>query len=108
MNKRNLWSRILTIAGGIAIVAGAIDPIDGALLSVLGGGLFALGAYLGQAERRVIAYKVLAFIMMAIGFGVFWKLIVVEGMRLGPSAWPNSRLFPPLPSYNVGLLPKGH
>lgn len=58
MNPRRLWSRILIIAGGIAMLAGAVNPVGGALLILLGNGLVALGMFLGQSERRWIAYRV--------------------------------------------------
>ena len=37
MNNRKLWSKILTIVGGIAMVIGAIDPLEGSLLILPGG-----------------------------------------------------------------------
>ena len=35
MNARVLWSRILVILGGIAMLLGAVDPLEGSLLSRL-------------------------------------------------------------------------
>ena len=32
MNARTLWSRILKVGGGIAMVLGTLDPLEGSLL----------------------------------------------------------------------------
>jgi hypothetical protein len=69
MNTPNLWSRILVIAGGIAMVIGAIDPMEGALLILPGSGMVALGTFIARSERRLIAYRVWVFILIAIGGG---------------------------------------
>ena len=52
MNTRNLWSRILIVAGGIALAVGGLDPMEGSVLILPGGGLLALGTYLGGASGR--------------------------------------------------------
>ena len=46
MNARNLWARILIIAGSIAMLIGAIDPMEGSLVILPGSGLVALGTFL--------------------------------------------------------------
>ena len=79
MNTRDLWSKILTVVGGLAMVVGAIDPLEGSVLILPGSGLMALGAYLGQAERRLVAYKVWAFVLVAMGVGAMWGLSVAGG-----------------------------
>lgn len=89
MNTRNLWSRILTVVGGIATVVGAVDPLEGSLLILPGAAFLAAGAWLGQAERRVIACKVTAFILVASGFAVLWALSFAGGCggQTGRSMW---------------------
>jgi len=74
MDARNLWSRILIIVGGIAMLVGAIDPMEGSLLILPGSGLVALGTHLGKGERRLITYRVWVFILVAIGVGALWGL----------------------------------
>jgi len=44
------WARILLIAGYIAMLVGAIDPIEGSLLILPGSGLVVLGTYLGGQQ----------------------------------------------------------
>jgi MFS family permease len=89
MNTRNLWSRILVIAGCIAMVVGAIDPMEGSLLILPGSGMVALGTFIAQGERRLIVYRVWVFILIAIGVGAFWALSEVGGFggSSGHSMW---------------------
>jgi hypothetical protein len=65
MNTRTLWSRILKVVGGIAMVLGTLDPMEGSLLILPGSGLVALGMYLGSKERRTVLYWTWAFILIA-------------------------------------------
>lgn len=102
MNARNLWSKILIIAGGIGMSVGAIDPMEGSLLILPGSGLFALGTYLGQAERRLITYRVTVFILIAIGVAALWGLSAVGGFggTSGHSIWWGLLILP----YVIGWL----
>ena len=108
-NTRNLWSKILTVVGGIAMVVGAIDPMEGSLLIVPGAGLMALGAYLAQAERRVIAYRVWVFILIAIGVGALWGLSAVGGFggSSGRSMWWGVLILPYLIGWSMGIWGPG-
>jgi len=109
MNTRELWSKILTVVGGIAMVIGGIDPMEGSLLILPGSGLFALGAYLGQAERRVVVCKVWAFILVAMGVGALWGLSAVGGFggSSGRSMWWAVLLLPYLIGWNVAVWGPG-
>jgi len=105
MNKRGLWSRILIIVGGIAMLVGAIDPMEGSLLILPGSGLLALGTYLGQRERRLIAYRVWVFILIAIGVGAAWGLTAVGGFggTSGHSMWWGVLILPYLIGWAMGI-----
>jgi hypothetical protein len=110
MNTRNLWSQILVIVGGIGMVVGAVDPLEGSLLILPGSGLLALGTYLGRAERRAIAYKVWAFVLIAIGFGGMWGLTAIGGIggSTGRSLWWGLLAFLPfLIGWNTGIWGPG-
>ena len=89
MSARRLWSRILFTVGGIAMLVGAIDPIEGSLLILPGSGLVALGTFLEQRERRLIAYRVWVFVLIAIGVGASWGLTTAGsiGGSDGVSPW---------------------
>jgi hypothetical protein len=56
MNTRTLWSRIFKVVGGIAMLLGTLDPMEGLLLILSGSGMVALGMFLGGKERRTVLY----------------------------------------------------
>ena len=89
MNARKLWSRILITVGSIAMLVGAIDPMEGSLVILPGSLLVALGTFLGQSERKLIAYRVWVFILIAIGVGAMWGLTMAGGFggKSGHSMW---------------------
>jgi hypothetical protein len=105
MNARSLWPNILVIAGGIGMVVGAVDPLEGSLLILPGSGLLALGTYLGQAERRVVASKVAAFVLILVGVGALWGLSFVGGFggTSGHSMWWGLLILPYLVGWNMGI-----
>ena len=49
-----LWSRILKVVGGIAMLLGTLDPPEGWLLILPGSGLVALGMSLGRKDRKTV------------------------------------------------------
>jgi hypothetical protein len=83
-NARSIWSRILIIAGSIALLVGALDPMEGSVVILPGSGLVALGTFLGQSGRRLIAFRVCVFILIAIGVGAMFGLSMAGGFG-GPS-----------------------
>jgi hypothetical protein len=109
MNTRNRWSKTLTIVGGIALAVGAIDPMEGSLAILPGTALLALGTWLGQAERRVVAWKVWALILIAIGVGAMWGLSMVGGFggSSGRSGWWGLLLLPYLIGWSMGMWGPG-
>lgn len=102
MNLRMLWSRILKVLGGIAMVAGTLDPLEGSLLLLPGSGLVALGVYLGGKDRRTVLYWAWAFVLIAVGVGALFGLSAVGGFggASGRSMWWGLLLLP----YAVGWL----
>jgi hypothetical protein len=109
MNARELWSRILVIAGGIAMLVGALDLLEGSAVILPGSGLFALGAFLGQHERRFIAYRVWVFILIAIGVGALWGLSAIGGIggASGHSMWWGALILPYLIGWFMGIWGPG-
>ena len=105
MNARELWSRILAVAGGVAMLVGAIDPLEGSLLILPGSALVALGAFLARAERRLVAYRVWVFVLIAIGVGALWGLSAVGGFggASGHSAWWALLILPYLVGLSMGI-----
>jgi hypothetical protein len=102
MNARMLSSRILVILGGIAMLLGTLDPLEGSLLILPGSGLVALGMFLGKRERRTFVYWVWVFILIAVGVGAMFVLSAFGGIggKSGHSMWWGVLILP----YPVGWL----
>jgi purine-cytosine permease-like protein len=102
MNTRTLWSRILIITGGIGMLLGTLDPLEGSLLILTGSGVVALGLFVGKAERRLLRYWLWVFILIAVGVGALFGLSAVGGIggNSGHSMWWGVLILP----YVVGWI----
>ena len=80
MNARTLWSRILKAAGGIAMLVGTVDPLEGSMLILPGSGLVALGIWLGGKDRQTVLYWTWAFILIAVGVGAMFAVSAFGGI----------------------------
>jgi hypothetical protein len=99
MNRRRLW-RLPVVIGLLAMLAGAVDPLEGSLLILVGGALVALGGLLGHAPRRRLLY--LACALMTAGVGAMFVLSSLGGTG-GSSGRSNWWLLPVLP-YPAGWI----
>jgi hypothetical protein len=79
MNTRKLWSRILVTAGGLGMLVGAADPMEGSLIILPGSGLVTLGTYLGDSGRGLLIQWIWIFIMITIGVGAVWGIGMLGG-----------------------------
>src|SRR5512135_1628314 len=97
-----LWSRILRVAGGIGMLLGTVDPLEGSVLILIGSGLIALGMRLGDKDRRTVLYWLWTFLLIAVGVGAMFGLSAVGGVggESGRSMWWGLLLLP----YPVGCL----
>jgi hypothetical protein len=102
MNPRSLWSRVLVIIGSIAMLVGALDPLEGSLAIFIGSGLVALGTFLGQASRKMLVYWIIIFSLITIGIGAMFALSAVGGIggTSGHSMWWGVLVLP----YPVGWV----
>jgi hypothetical protein len=109
MSARNLWARILAIVGYIAMLVGALDPLEGSVLILPGSGLVALGACFSRSERRVIAYRVMVFLLIAVGVGALWWSSSVGGFGAPGerSMWWGSLILPYLIGWSMGIWGPG-
>jgi hypothetical protein len=109
MNARNVWSRILVTVGGIAMLVGAIDPMEGSILILPGSGLVALGAFIGQGERRAVAYRVLVFVLIALGVAAMFGLSAAGGVggESGVTPWWAVLLLPYPIGWSMGIWGPG-
>ena len=80
MNTAIPWSQTVITIGFIALLIGAIDPIEGSLAILPGSGLILLGTYLSHSERRLITYRLWVFLMIAIGVAALFGFSLVGGI----------------------------
>ena len=109
INHRSLLARVLVVLGGLGMLVGALDPMEGSLLILPGSGLVALGTFLGQGERRLIAYRVWVFVLIAIGVGAVWGLTAVGGLggNSRHSMWWGVLILPYLIGWSMGIWGPG-
>jgi hypothetical protein len=108
-NARSICSRILIIVGSIAMLVGALDPMEGSVVILPGSGLVALGTFLGRNERRLITYRVWVFILITIGVGALWGLSAMGGLggASGRSMWWGVLILPYLIGWSMGIWGPG-
>ncbi len=102
MKARILWLRILVIVGSIAMFIGAIDPLEGSIIILMGCGMVTFGTFLDKHQPRVLRYWVWVFILIVVGIGAMWVLSVFGGIggSTGRSMWWGLVILP----YPVGWL----
>jgi hypothetical protein len=101
MSTRERWAQILRVVGGVAIAAGAIEPMEGSVIVFLGSGLLTLGTLLGPPERRLMVYRLWTLALIVVGVGALWGLTSVGGFggHSGRSMWWGVLILP----YLIGL-----
>lgn len=102
MNPRTLWACILVTLGGIAMLLGTVDPLEGSVLILPGSGLIALGIFIGKSQRSVIRYWLWVFGLIAVGVAAMFVLSAFGGIggKSGHSMWWGVLMLP----YPVGWL----
>jgi len=84
---RHRWPRVLAIIGLVAILVGAIDPLEGSLVILPGTALLAFAAWLVHSRHRRLLYW--AFAAVALGVGVMFAISAMGGIggNTGRSMW---------------------
>jgi hypothetical protein len=102
MNARKLWSRILIVVGSVAMLVGAVDPLEGSLIILPGCGLVTLGTFLGGSERRSRIDWIWILSLVAVGVGAMFALSALGGIggRSGHSMWWGLLILP----YPIGWV----
>jgi len=105
MNTTNSWSRYLLIAGYLAMLIGAIDPMEGSLLILPGSGLVVLGTCLSGQPRRIIIYRMWIFFLIIIGVTALWLASAQGGIGgdSGRSMWWGLLFAPYLIGWSIGI-----
>jgi hypothetical protein len=99
---KHLSARILLPIGVIALIVGALDPLEGSVLILIGSALVALGTWLGNQARRLVIYRAWLFGMMAFGVVALFVMSAMGGLggKTGHSMWWALVLLP----YPIGWL----
>jgi len=99
---KNLSARILLGIGAFAMIVGALDPLEGAVVIRAGSGLVVLGTWLGHQQRGLCVYRTCLFGMIAFGVIAMFALSAVGGIggKAGHSMWWGLLLLP----YPVGWI----
>ena len=108
-NARHLWSRLLVLAGGLGMVFGAVDPMEGSVVILPGSLLMAIGTLLGGGERRLVRFRVMIFVLIALGVVAMWGLSAVGGIggSSGHSVWWGVLILPYLAGWSLGVSGPG-
>jgi hypothetical protein len=109
MNTVSRSSQLLIPAGYIAMLIGAIDPMEGSLLILPGSGLVALGTFLGQGKKQLLIFRLWSLALISIGVSALWGLSVAGGFggTSGLSIWWGVLILPYLIGWSIGVWGPG-
>lgn len=98
------WWRVPVVLGLVAMLVGALDPLEGALIILPATAVVALGAWLRKSRHRLLLYGALA--LVALGVGALWGLSAVGGFggSSGRSMWWGALLLPYPAGWILGLV----
>lgn len=109
MRDLERWSKLTSLFGGVGLVLGSLDPLEGSALILPGSALLALGTYLGRGDRRILAYRTWSFILIALGVGALLGLSAFGGVggSSGHSVWWALLILPYLAGWSLELWGPG-
>jgi hypothetical protein len=109
MRDLERWSNLVGVLGGVGLVVGSLDPMEGAALILPGSALLALASYLGREDRRVIAYRTWSFVLVTLGVGALFALSAMGGVggSSGRSAWWALLILPYLAGWSIDIWGPG-
>jgi hypothetical protein len=109
IHNRSLLARVLVIIGGIGMLIGALDPLEGSALILPASGLVALGTFLAHSEHRLVVYRMWVFVLIAIGVCAMWALSNAGGIggSAGLSMWWGVLILPYLVGWSMGIWGPG-
>lgn len=80
MSARSRWSRTLRSAGAIAMVAGALDPLEGSIVVVVGSALLVGSEVTKEGARRHVGFWASVFLLMLVGTVAMFVLSSLGGI----------------------------
>ncbi len=104
MNTFSRSSRVLITTGYMAMLVGAIDPMEGSLLILPGSGLVVLGTFLGRLEKQLLIFRLSVLLLIAFGVAALFGLTVAGGVgaTTGLSIWWGTLILPYLIGWSIG------
>jgi len=100
MKEKAKWSRVIYIIGVISLVIGALDPLEGSVIIVVGSTLTALSTYLTYDRHRRIFFASMIMIMIGVCFLFYLSSLGGFGRNSGLSWWWGILILP----YPTGWL----
>lgn len=109
MRNPGRWTHWLGVVGGVSLLVGSFDPMEGSALILPGSALLALGSYLGHEDRRTVRYRTWSFILVALGVGALFGLSAIGGVggSSGHSGWWALLILPYLIGWSIDLWGPG-
>lgn len=106
MNALKLASGTLIGLGTIAMIVGALDPLEGSLMILLGSGAVTLGVFLSKAGRGLLIYWISTFALISVGVSAMFVLSALGGIggNQGLSLWWGLLIAPYPIGWTMGIL----
>ena len=104
MTGRTLWPSVLVVVGLLAMLVGAVDPLEGSFVILPGSGLVAAGAYLGRSRYRTLLAWAFALIVAGVGAMVVFTALGGIGGHSGSSLWWGLFVLPYPLGWIIGLV----
>jgi hypothetical protein len=98
------WSHLLDIAGLVAMIAGALDPLEGSVVVLAGAASLTIGATIAQSRQAPRLWLALGLIVA--GVAALWGFSALGGIggTSGRSMWWGLTMLPFPIGWVVGLI----
>lgn len=100
MKEKTNWKRVIYIAGIVALIAGALDPLEGSVIIGIGSLLLAISAYLSKDRQWKIFFASLLMVVTGVFFMFYFSSLGGFGGNSTLSWWWGILILP----YPLGWL----
>jgi hypothetical protein len=94
MKEKAKWTRVIYIIGVIALIVGAVDPIEGSVVIIVGSALLALSAYVTSDRHSKIFTASLIMIVVGVAFMFYFSSLGGFGGTSKLSWWLGLLILP--------------